>query len=350
MSDEVVHQRLNLPLTITPEKCSGGTYIVTGANTGLGLEAAKHLVAVGAAKVILAVRNIAAGEAAKDRIIKETGKLGTAEVWALDLTSYESVKTFASKAIEELDRIDAVIENAAVASAHGRAEGHLLSMTVNVYSTLLLGVLLLPKLEENAQRYGITPHLTIVTSGASFDTHSKWNEIKDDPLAKMDNESIGLLLWVSAIPLRLHVVFCRSEFADSILYRYPISKLIGIFAIRKLASLLPVSKTGVVLNLVNPGLCKTELSRNAPPAFQQQLSEMHARFGRTAEDGSRTLLHGAVAGKESHGVYLNDCEPADHKLPSWITDEEGNRTQDLLWGALARELEVISPGCIHSII
>jgi hypothetical protein len=37
-------QRRNLPLLATTEICSGGTYIVTGANTGLGFEAAKHLV------------------------------------------------------------------------------------------------------------------------------------------------------------------------------------------------------------------------------------------------------------------------------------------------------------------
>lgn len=192
MSDEVANQRLNLPLVISAEKCSGGTYIVTGANTGLGLEATKHLVAVGAAKVILGVRNVAAGEAAKDRIIKETGIADTAEVWALDLSSYDSVKAFANKAIAELDRIDAVIENAAVASGHGKAEGHGLCMTVNVYSTFLLGLLLLPKLKENAKRFGITPHIAIVTSGASFDMHEKWNEIKDDPLVKVDDASVGL--------------------------------------------------------------------------------------------------------------------------------------------------------------
>ncbi len=62
MADTISTQRLHLPLLVTTETCSGGTYIVTGANTGLGLEASKHLVAVGAAKVIMAVRNIAAGE------------------------------------------------------------------------------------------------------------------------------------------------------------------------------------------------------------------------------------------------------------------------------------------------
>lgn len=95
------------------------------------------------------------------------------------------------------------------------------------------------------------------------------------------------------------------------LNRYPLSKLLEIFFVRQLTTLVPVSKTGVVVNLVNPGLCITELARNAPPQFQQRLKKMHAEFGRTAEDGSRTLLHGAVAGKDSHGCYLSDCTIAE---------------------------------------
>ena len=186
-------QARNLPLLITPEKCSGGTYIVTGANTGLGFEAAKHLVAVGAAKVILGVRNVSAGEAAKAKIEEATGKANVAAVWELDLASYSSVQAFAKKAAE-LDRIDALIENAAVAgAAKTRAEGHVQTVTVNVLSTLLLAVLLLPKLSESAQKFNILPHLVIVTSGAGFEVSQDWIKIKDDPLLKMDDEKMDLL-------------------------------------------------------------------------------------------------------------------------------------------------------------
>ena len=82
-------------------------------------------------------------------------------------------------------------------------------------------------------------------------------------------------------------------------------------AIRYLAPLIPVSRTGVVVNAVCPGLCITNLGRNAPPAFREHLAAQHALNGRTAEDGSRTLLHGAVAGKESHGCYLDSCTIAE---------------------------------------
>jgi NAD(P)-dependent dehydrogenase (short-subunit alcohol dehydrogenase family) len=89
------------------------------------------------------------------------------------------------------------------------------------------------------------------------------------------------------------------------------SKLLEIMAVFHLATLIPLSHTGVVVNLVCPGLCKTDLSRNAPLAFKKSIAAKHEKFGRTAEEGSRTLLHGAVAGKESHGSYLDSCKIAE---------------------------------------
>jgi NAD(P)-dependent dehydrogenase (short-subunit alcohol dehydrogenase family) len=90
-----------------------------------------------------------------------------------------------------------------------------------------------------------------------------------------------------------------------------LTKLLEIMTVRYLAALIPVSRTGVVLNLVCPGFCKTSLSRNAPPAFREEMAKRHAQYGRTAEDGSRTLLYGAVAGKESHGCFLDSCKIAE---------------------------------------
>lgn len=194
MAAAIAHQPHNLPLVATTETCSGGTYIVTGANTGLGFEAAKHLVALGASNVILGVRNVSAGETAKTEIEAATGTTNVAKVWALDLASYDSVRAFVKRAVRELDRIDALIENAGVATYQRvMGEGHLVDVTVNVLSTLLLGVLLLPKMSESAQWFGILPHLVVVTSAFSFDSEAEWNKIKDDPLVKMDDEEMAVM-------------------------------------------------------------------------------------------------------------------------------------------------------------
>lgn len=74
---------------------------------------------------------------------------------------------------------------------------------------------------------------------------------------------------------------------------------------------MPFEKTGVIINLVCPGLCITNLARNAPADFTEKLRERQALYGRTAEDGSRTLLHGVVAGAESHGKLLHSCQDGE---------------------------------------
>ena len=101
---------------VTPPKVTrlftDQTVIVTGSNTGLGLEAARQIVTLNAARVILAVRTTSKGEAAKKAIEESTGRTGVVEVWPLDLSSYESVKHFAVRATKELHRVDVLLENA----------------------------------------------------------------------------------------------------------------------------------------------------------------------------------------------------------------------------------------------
>ena len=94
---------------------SGKTIIVTGANVGLAKVAARHFVRLKADKVILAVRSISKGEAAKADIEATTERLGIVDVYELDYSSYASVKVFAVE-VAKLTRVDIVILNAGVAT------------------------------------------------------------------------------------------------------------------------------------------------------------------------------------------------------------------------------------------
>lgn len=144
----------------------GQTIIVTGASVGLGLEAARHFVRLGASKVILGCRNEGRGEEAKRAIEVTTGRMHVLEVWQVDLRSYESVRHFCDRA-SKLARLDAVVENAGVATPiYEECEGMESTITVNVISTFLMALLLLPKLRADALKYNIVPHLTIVASDA----------------------------------------------------------------------------------------------------------------------------------------------------------------------------------------
>lgn len=101
---------------------TGRTVIVTGANVGLGFEAASSFYTMNPKTLILAVRSVSKGEDAKRAIIEANSSNDNngqwaatkVEVWPLDLASFDSVKAFAARANKELDRLDILLENAGV--------------------------------------------------------------------------------------------------------------------------------------------------------------------------------------------------------------------------------------------
>lgn len=146
----------------------GKTVIVTGANVGLGREAARHFCRLGAAKVILACRDLDKGRAAGADIEASTSRRDVVDVWQLDLGSFESVRAFCRRAETELDRLDVVVENAGVAigtyvECDGRFES---TIAVNVVSTFLMALLLLPVMRKTAARFNVEPRLVVVSSDA----------------------------------------------------------------------------------------------------------------------------------------------------------------------------------------
>lgn len=90
----------------------GRVAIVTGANTGLGLETAKALAATGA-QVVIAVRNLEKGKAAVSQITA-TSPGADVTVQELDLSSLDSVRSAAEALKDRFDRIDLLINNAGV--------------------------------------------------------------------------------------------------------------------------------------------------------------------------------------------------------------------------------------------
>ena len=76
---------------------AGKTVLVTGANVGLGFEAAAKFTALNADKVILAVRNISKGAAAQRQIEQRTHRANVVDVWELDMDSYASIQNLATR-------------------------------------------------------------------------------------------------------------------------------------------------------------------------------------------------------------------------------------------------------------
>jgi hypothetical protein len=93
---------------------TGRTFLVTGSNTGLGLALAIHLARLNPALLILAVRDLKKGDAAKETVIAETGFKGPIEVWELDMADFASVRRFAERATTTLKRLDGAVLNAGI--------------------------------------------------------------------------------------------------------------------------------------------------------------------------------------------------------------------------------------------
>lgn len=264
---------------------TGKTVIVTGSNIGLGLEAARHIVRLGAAKVILAVRTISKGEAAAESIARSTGitSTKTIEVWELDLKRRASVEAFAKRASEQLERLDCVVENAGILTKQFRlAEDNESTITVNVINTLYLGLLLLPKLRETSVKHDTEAVLTFTGSFVHFLT---WFPEHKNP----------------------NILEALADPSKARMYdRYYVSKMIELFLVRELAAQVTAAgKPGrVTVSILNPGWVKSALNREGAPFYFLFFEKFVAR---ETERGSRTLVHAAEGGPETHGQYLSDC-------------------------------------------
>jgi NAD(P)-dependent dehydrogenase (short-subunit alcohol dehydrogenase family) len=185
----LLYSQLLVRIPYPTQSFAGQTIIVTGSNTGLGLEAARHLVRLGASKVILAVRTISKGEAAAENILASTkATKNTVEVWQLDLSDYESIKRFA-KRVEGLERLDAVIQNAGILQNHFETiAGEEMHIRVNVIGALLLGLLVLPKLRESAKEFNTRTRLTFVGSDMQYVAVMKEAETQGSILDALNDE------------------------------------------------------------------------------------------------------------------------------------------------------------------
>jgi NAD(P)-dependent dehydrogenase (short-subunit alcohol dehydrogenase family) len=94
---------------------TGKVIIVTGANSGLGFEAAREFARKGA-QTILACRNIERAQRALGQIQAEIPN-ATAEIMEIDLASLASVRQFAEAFRSKYDRLDVLLNNAGIMMA-----------------------------------------------------------------------------------------------------------------------------------------------------------------------------------------------------------------------------------------
>lgn len=155
---------------------TGRLAVVTGANSGLGLVTATELARHGA-DVVLAVRNVAAGDAAA-RAIGDAVPGAALQVRRLDLASLDSVRAFAAGVADEHRRIDLLVNNAGLVILGPRqttSDGFELHVGTNMLGHFALTGLLLP-LVGAGDRPRVVSLSSITHKGAHLDLDDLMSE------------------------------------------------------------------------------------------------------------------------------------------------------------------------------
>ena len=259
---------------------SGRTVLVTGASVGLGEETTRALAAHGA-RVAMAVRDAARGEAAVERI-RSTVPDAQLEVRELDLASLASVRAFASSFLSDHDRLDVLIDNAGVMACPQAAtsDGFELQFGTNHLGHFLLTTLLLPALLEGA------PSRVVVLSSAG---HKMSDGVLDDPRYERT-------------PYEPWVAYGRSKESNA-LFANELDRRHGA--------------AGLHAWSVHPGAIITDLGRHLTEETMTSIAE--ARKGRaqpewkSVPEGAATSVWAATdPGLAEHGGrYLEDCGVAE---------------------------------------
>ena len=228
------------------------TFLITGANTGIGRSTAEALGTTGNT-VWLACRSEDKARPVADAIARRGGH---ARIVALDLGDLASVRRAASTVLTDTEPLHVLINNAGIAGPRGLTkDGFEITFGTNHLGPFLLTRLLLPKLRENAQARVVT-----VASRA----HRGAKGIDFAHLRE---------------PTR-----SRTAIAE-----YGVSKLANILFTRELARRLDGS--GTTAYALHPGVVASDLWRSVPAPLRWASKLLMI----SNEDGARTSVYCATA-------------------------------------------------------
>jgi hypothetical protein len=112
-----------------------------------------------------------------------------------------------------------------------------------------------------------------------------------------------------------------------------------MYAVRAMAAAYPYDKTGVIINMVSPGICNTGLGKDAGAVARFMQGMIRLFLARSAEEGSRTIMHAVTEGQASHGKHLSGCKVKDNWIAPWMLDANGRRTEKQIWTELTAIME-----------
>ena len=243
---------------------TGKTAVVTGANSGVGLETAVGLAAHGA-RVVMACRDEVRAKAAAFHI-RSVVDGPALEVLILDLASLESVRRAAKEYSESHDGLDILVNNAAVMGPPrlSSADGYELQFATNHLGHYALTGLLLPPLLR-------TPGARVITVTSPMHRMGRLNGI--DP--------------AHPEPYRRWTA-------------YGTSKLANLLFTHELERRLEQARADALAAAAHPGWTRTNLVASGPltgrPRYVQRMGRLAGRWlGHSATSGAQPILRAATA-------------------------------------------------------
>ncbi|MCB1702643.1 MAG: SDR family NAD(P)-dependent oxidoreductase [Pseudomonadales bacterium] len=245
---------------------TGKTIFITGANTGLGFEAAKVLAGKGA-RVIIGCRSNDKARQAKTNILAAYPNADIATV-ALDLASLASVKKAAATVAKE-PRLDVLINNAGIMIPPYELtrDGFESQFGVNHLGPFALTSLLLDKLGE-------TPDARVVSTASI--AHKQG---------------------------RIHFDDINAERGYNRIARYAQSKIANLYFAYELQRRLSAAGASTISVAAHPGIADTELSRYLPQALMLLAPLFRPLFNTPAEGAWPTLMAATAPGVQGGEYY-----------------------------------------------
>lgn len=153
----------------------GRVALVTGANSGLGFETTRALVAKGAT-VIMACKSRRKGESARQSLVQQNSE-ASVELLDINLADLESVRGAAAQVASEYGQLNLLVNNAGVMALPRMLspQGFELQFAVNHLGHMALTLLLMPLLERQESSRVVT-----VSSGAQYFGKINWTDLQGE--------------------------------------------------------------------------------------------------------------------------------------------------------------------------
>lgn len=266
----------------------GRTFVVTGANSGLGEVTARALAASGA-HVVLACRDVAKGQ----RVAAEIGD--NAEVRRLDLADLASVREFASG----IDKVDVLVNNAGVMAVPRRstADGFEMQIGTNHLGHFALTGLLLDR---------VTDRVVTMSSQA--------HKLGTVDLADLNWERRRYRRWSA----------------------YGQSKLANLLFTYELQRRLTAAGSKMKSIAAHPGYASTNLQSHTESIWDR-LMDVGDLFAQSAEMGALPELYAATAPDVSGGTFIGPDGPFEQRgYPKVVVSNRKSRDESVASGLWAQ--------------